>query len=150
MANRNNGDWVNQIPSTRWRGPYRDFGWETGESALPEFRKPDVHLMPWDTERHPALPGWQGPQRGPHTGKGPRGYQRSDAQIEEDVCARLTQHGYIDARDIDVSVQNAEVTLKGTVDSRWTKRMAEDVADSVAGVNDVHNQLTIRRELPAT
>ncbi len=144
MPYRRDGDWAQQVPPPRQQGPYRDYGWELGESVLPEFRKPDIHEMPYDTEQNPALPGWQGPQPGPHRGKGPRGYQRSDERIMDEVCGLLTQHGYIDARDIEVSVQQGEVTLKGTVDSRMTKRMAEDVADSVYGVTDVHNELHIR------
>ncbi len=142
MPYRRDGDWVNQIPPSTFKSPYRDYGWEPGESDLPEFRGPDVHRMPEDRERGPSY------QEGPHRGKGPKGYQRSDQRILDDVCGRLTQHGYIDAREIEVSVENGEVTLKGTVDSRMTKRLAEDVTDSVAGVQDVHNELRVRREPP--
>jgi osmotically-inducible protein OsmY len=78
-------------------------------------------------------------------GRGPRGYKRSDGRIEEDINERLTQHGTIDATDIEVSVQNAEVTLSGTVDSRQAKRLAEDIADSVSGVKDVVNQIKIQQ-----
>jgi hypothetical protein len=80
---------------------------------------------------------------GPYTGMGPQGYQRSDERIREDVNDRLTQHGHINARDIQVQVRNGEVTLSGTVDDLRQKHMAEDVADSVPGVTDVHNQLKI-------
>lgn len=91
-----------------------------------------------------GTPGsWQ--TSGPHTGKGPRDYRRSDDRIREDVNERLTQHGHIDARDIMVSVDNGEVTLSGTVDSRQTKRMAEDVAEGVSGVKDVHNRIRVRQ-----
>jgi BON domain len=86
---------------------------------------------------------------GPYTGRGPKGYRRADERIKEDVCDRLTQHGQIDASDIDVQVQNGEVTLSGVVDDRPAKRMAEDVVDSVSGVKDVHNQLKVRPR-PAT
>jgi len=82
---------------------------------------------------------------GPFTGRGPRGYQRSDDRIKEDVCDRLTQHGQIDASDVEVGVENCEVTLSGTVDSREAKRRAEDVADSVQGVREVHNQLRVQQ-----
>lgn len=82
---------------------------------------------------------------GPHSGRGPRGYQRNDQRIEEDICERLTQHGQIDAEDIQVQVKKGEVTLTGTVESRRTKRMAEDLIDSVSGVKDVHNQLRVQR-----
>jgi len=81
--------------------------------------------------------------RGPHTGRGPRSYQRSDERIREDVCERLCQHGYLDASDIDVRVQNGEVTMQGTVNDRLAKRTAEDVAENVFGVKEVHNQLRV-------
>jgi osmotically-inducible protein OsmY len=83
---------------------------------------------------------------GQFVGRGPRGYKRSDGRIEEDINERLTQHGTIDATDVEVSVQNAEVTLRGTVDSRQAKRLAEDIADSVSGVKDVVNQIKIKQQ----
>lgn len=82
---------------------------------------------------------------GPFTGRGPKGYQRSDDRMREDLCDRLSQHGQIDAGDIDVQVKDGEVTLSGTVDSRAAKRMAEDVAESVQGVREVHNQLRVNQ-----
>jgi osmotically-inducible protein OsmY len=80
---------------------------------------------------------------GPETGHGPQGYHRSDTRIYEDVCDRLAQHGRIDARDLSVQVENGEVTLNGTVPNRNAKRMAEDVAETVIGVTDVHNHLKV-------
>jgi osmotically-inducible protein OsmY len=85
---------------------------------------------------------WRVP--GPHTGRGPKGYQRSDERIREDVSDRLTAHGRIDASDVEVRVQGTEVTLIGFVDSREAKRAAEDLAEDVPGVREVHNQLRIR------
>lgn len=76
-------------------------------------------------------------------GRGPRNYQRSDDRIEEDVNESLTRHPGFDAGDVEVKVQNGEVTLTGTVDSRYDKRMAEDAAESCSGVRDVHNQLRV-------
>ena len=80
-------------------------------------------------------------EQGRHTGRGPKGYQRGDDRIKEDICERLTQHPEIDASEIEIQVKNGDVTLTGTVERRDEKRMAEDVADSVSGVKDVHNQL---------
>ena len=91
----------------------------------------------------PYPEGWT---PGPYTGRGPRGYRRSDARIEEDVNERLTRNGMIDASDIDVRVQNGEVTLSGTVDSRRSKRLAEDIIDSISGVQDITNQLRVRHD----
>ena len=81
---------------------------------------------------------------GPFTGVGPKGYQRSDERIEEDVCERLKQHGHLDASDIDVRVEAGEVILEGRVDTRLAKRMAEDTAATVMGVRDVRNRLRVR------
>jgi osmotically-inducible protein OsmY len=78
---------------------------------------------------------------GPHAGRGPRGYRRSDERIREDVNYRLTDDPDLDASDIEVSVNDGVVTLRGSVDSRWDKRRAEDIAESVSGVVDVDNKL---------
>lgn len=79
-----------------------------------------------------------------HRGRGPKGYQRSDARIEEDIHDRLTDDRLVDARDITISVKDREITLDGTVDSRRAKRRAEDCAESVSGVTHVQNNLRVR------
>jgi hypothetical protein len=81
--------------------------------------------------------------RGRHYGRGPRNYRRSDDRIEEDINEQLTRHPEIDATEIEVNVNNGEVTLTGTVDDRYDKRLAEDIAESVSGVRDVHNQIRV-------
>jgi hypothetical protein len=101
-------------------------------------------------------PSWQGSDRGfsaaggwmagPHSGRGPQGYQRSDARIEEDVCEHLTYHGMLDATGIQVQVDNGEVTLSGSVESRQAKRLAEDILDGISGVRDIHNQLRVQQD----
>lgn len=78
-----------------------------------------------------------------HRGKGPRDYRRSDERIREDVNDRLTDHDYLDASDITVSVKDGEVTLGGTVTERSYKRIAEDVAESVSGVKHVQNNIRL-------
>jgi hypothetical protein len=80
---------------------------------------------------------------GPHSGRGPRNYQRSDERIREDLCERFTQHSYLDPSDIDIRVQNGQVTLDGSVSDRWAKRTAEDIAENVTGVTEVQNRLRI-------
>jgi hypothetical protein len=82
-----------------------------------------------------------GSNRGQHTGRGPKNYKRSDDRIREDVCERLTRNGEIDATEIEVTVNNGEVTLTGTVEDRSWKRIAEDTIEDVPGVKDIHNQL---------
>jgi len=80
---------------------------------------------------------------GPHRGKGPKGYTRSDDRITEDVNEKLYHDPHIDASNIEVQVNNGDVTLSGSVDSRYSKRHAEDLAESVAGVKDVTNQIKV-------
>lgn len=83
--------------------------------------------------------------RGEHRGRGPRGYVRSDERIREDVSDALTDHPYLDASEIEISVANGEVTLSGTVDDRWAKRRAEDCAEDVSGVRHVQNNLRVKQ-----
>lgn len=82
-----------------------------------------------------------------HRGRGPRGYRRSDQRIREDLSDRFTDDPYLDASDIDVLVNNCEVTLSGTVDNRLAKRRAEDIAEWVSGVTNVQNNLRVRTEV---
>lgn len=83
-------------------------------------------------------------ESGRHTGRGPKNWQRSDDRIREEVNERLTDHPEIDATEIDVQVKNGEVTLTGTVDERRAKRLAEDIAEEISGVKEVHNQLRVQ------
>lgn len=84
-------------------------------------------------------------QFGEHRGRGPRGYSRSDDRIKEDVCQCLTDDSHIDASNIDVTVNDREVVLSGTVESRFEKRHAEDLIERIPGVRDVINSLRVTR-----
>ena len=84
------------------------------------------------------------PIRGLHRGRGPKSYSRSDGRILEDVNDRLTDDPFLDASDIEVSVEKGEVTLSGQVSSRHDKRRAEDLAENVSGVKHVQNNLRVR------
>jgi hypothetical protein len=81
---------------------------------------------------------------GPHAGRGPKGYRRSDERIRDDVADRLTDDDRVDASDVEVTVSAGIVNLNGTVESREAKRRAEDVAASVSGVEDVVNEIRVR------
>ena len=78
--------------------------------------------------------------------KGPKGWLRADDAIREDACEALAYHPYLDASDIEVEVKSGEVTLSGTVKNRPSKRLAETLVETVRGVHDVHNRLTIRKD----
>ena len=82
---------------------------------------------------------------GPHKGKGPKNYKRSDDRIKDDINERLSDDTYIDASDIEVTVSNGVVVLSGTVESKHIKRRAEDIADTVSGVTNVENHLHVAK-----
>ena len=84
--------------------------------------------------------------KGMHAGKGPRSYQRSDERLKEMVCERLTDDPLIDAGDIEVQVNNCEVTITGYVADKQMKRRIEDVIDSINGVSNVENRVRINAD----
>jgi osmotically-inducible protein OsmY len=77
------------------------------------------------------------------SGRGPKGYRRSDERIREEVCESLMKHPGIDASEFEVTVKDGVVTLVGTVPDRWMKRASEWVVDGVSGVRDIRNELNI-------
>lgn len=100
-----------------------------------------AHETPY---RESSYGGHASQNSGPYAGYGPKGYSRPDDRIREDINDRLTWDDRIDASDIEVTVTAGTVVLDGSVDARRDKRIAEDIADSVSGVWDVHNHLQIR------
>jgi osmotically-inducible protein OsmY len=80
-------------------------------------------------------------------GKGPKGYQRTDSRIQEEVCEVLLWSPDVDASEIEVSVTEGIVSLKGFVDSRHAKKEAERVIDHLTGIQDIQNQLIIKNQL---
>jgi len=81
---------------------------------------------------------------GPHHGKGPKGYTRTDERIKEDVNEKLYHDSHIDASEIEIEVNEGEVKLTGSVDNRMIKRRVEDLVESVSGVRDVENHLKVK------
>jgi hypothetical protein len=130
----NRGDWMRTPDEREWsrerdwdREPRarqsREFGW--GHVGMGGFGRGDAMTA------------------ASYAGRGPRNYQRTDERIREDICERLTQHSYLDPSDVEIRVQNGDVTLDGTVNDRWAKRTAEDLAEGVWGVKSVHNIIRV-------
>ena len=88
--------------------------------------------------------GFESGLRTSHRGLGPKNYTRSDERIREDLNERLTDADDIDARGLTVEVNNGIATLTGTVEQRWMKHRAEDLAESCSGVRDVNNQIRVQ------
>lgn len=125
-------------PRSSWeadRSGYRSEGIGQGD----RYESAERGGHPWSLDEGRTELGRQ------HWGRGPKGYQRADTRIHEDVCDRLT-YSDVDAEHLEVRVENGEVTLSGTVRDRWDKRRAEDVAEEVSGVRDVHNNIRVQRD----
>jgi hypothetical protein len=67
----------------------------------------------------------------------------SDRVLWAVIVERLEAQRGLDLRDVDVLVEQAEVTLNGTVRHKADKRRIEDVAD-IDGVRHVQNNLRVR------
>ena len=74
---------------------------------------------------------------------GPKGYQRSDERMREDISERLMEAYHIDSSEVTVQVLGGKVVLEGTVPSRRMKHAIEDIADAAPGVQDVDNRIRV-------
>lgn len=118
------------------RGSYRD---RYGRDERGFFDKAGDEIASWFGDEDAARR-----RQMDHRGRGPGGYTRSDERILEDACDSLTEDWQVDARNIQVTVKGAEVTLDGTVDSRSAKRRAEDCVHDISGVKHVQNNLRVQ------
>jgi osmotically-inducible protein OsmY len=134
---------------SRYSNRDRGFG-DTSRYATPDryatserYDTPDRHAESWPSRTTPygTTHGWETAN---YSGRGPRGYQRSDDRIREDVCDRLTDDPRIDASDIEVNVKGGELTLSGSVRTRDEKRFAEDLAERLSGIREVNNNLKVK------
>jgi CBS domain-containing protein len=91
--------------------------------------------------------GWGGGMTGAAQGRnrGPKGWQRSDERIHDDVCERLSAERDVDPSEVTVQVSAGTVTLTGSVSDRVMKYRIEDVVDGCSGVRDVDNRLRVNR-----
>jgi hypothetical protein len=127
-----------RVPLDRDAGGFHAGPYEAEHYREPSEREPGAR-------RDQYQPRWDDrPLNTGHRGKGPRGYRRADARIEEDVNQHLTDDDRLDASDIRVAVRDGEVTLDGTVDSRDAKHRAERLIEDVSGVRHVQNNLRVQ------
>lgn len=131
-------------------GGWQDPAWQDEVRSRGRDDRPGRRERGWTDRAADEVASWFGDEEATqrreadHRGKGPKGYRRSDARIQEDVSDRLTEDPDVDASDITVTVKEGEVTLDGHVDTRFAKRRAEDCADDVSGVTHVQNNLRVR------
>jgi osmotically-inducible protein OsmY len=118
-----------------WQGSRESGGWQgqrmMGESrGIYEDDRGHVHYFGHGAQSN-------------YSGRGPKGYRRSDERVKEEICDRLTDDWRVDATEIEINVNNGQVTLSGSVHSREEKRKAEDLVETIPGVHDVHNNLRV-------
>ena len=114
--------------------PQHSYG-DAGSASFGSFGEDRSNRQDW---------GSQSTHKG-FLGKGPKGYKRSDERIKEDVCETLSRDHRIDASDIEVNVDDAMVTLSGNVESREIKRAAEMIIENLSGVDDVKNEIKVKK-----
>ncbi len=78
--------------------------------------------------------------------KGPKGYQRSDDRLREEVINILINQASFDLDDVEVDVSQGVVKLTGSVPDRQARYEAEELADGLWGVKDVTNNLKVGSE----
>lgn len=133
------GSWGQGYGGSVGPSDYREgFGGEAygGDSAADE--------RAWMDERADA-------RSGPHAGRGPRGWSRTDARVREAVSEALMEDPLLDAREIEVQVDGGVVTLSGEVPGGSDVHRAEQLARRCGGVGEVRNDLQVhgrpRRDL---
>jgi len=143
---------ASELVPRRWEG---GVGSELGYVEPMEYRSgfyagrhgygvsPQGYTSQVEAPRNPDSGSLSYRRTGPHRGKGPVGYRRSDERIHELVCEALAEDDQLDASRIEVSVTDSDVTLSGVVDDRHAKLAAEDCAYCVSGVRDVQNLLSV-------
>jgi hypothetical protein len=75
--------------------------------------------------------------------RGPKGYQRSDERLKEDICERLMESYHIDSSEVSVDVKGGKVGLEGSVPTRHMKHAIEDIVDACPGVTEIDNRLRV-------
>jgi hypothetical protein len=127
----------NRFANRSKRDEDRTWSGEEGDWRANPYDEPYYRNRTATKDREPVRRGRN------FSGRGPKGYKRSDERIREDICEALMHSAEVDATEIEVRVENGEVTLSGTVESRLMKRQVEDAAELCAGVVDVRNEIKV-------
>lgn len=141
------------------RGYGRDFGagglnqgfdgsWGQGYGGS---RSPSDYREDFGSEDRTWMDQRADERSGPHAGRGPRGWSRTDARIREAVSEALMEDPLLDAREIEVQMEGGAVILTGEVPGASDVHRAEQLVRRCGGVGEVRNELEVhgraRREL---
>jgi hypothetical protein len=114
----------------------RDYGSRAEELERRRMRSDD------DLRRGPQERSWRDHASGFFAGRDRR-RGPSDRVLWAVIVEHLEDERALDLRDVEVLVEDAEVTLNGTVRRKADKRRIEDIAD-LDGVRHVQNNLRVR------
>lgn len=93
-----------------------------------------------------ATTGWS--QAAPAAEQGTGQQQAQQQRTAQDIQARIQQQVTRElgqAQGLNVEVQNGQAVLTGEVDNYFQKMRAGQLASSTRGVDDVHNNITVRQ-----
>lgn len=71
---------------------------------------------------------------------------KTDPQLQQDVIAELESDPLFSGTDIEVSVEDGIVTLRGTGSSIAVKTAAENLAKNIAGVKGVIEKIQVTED----
>lgn len=141
-------DYSNDWAYDRDRAPHRRYEAERDLSRRDEERYADERRRDEADGREPR--SWMDRAGDFLTGRSEADERRvrrrrgpSDRVLWAVIVERLEDERGLDLRDVDVIVDDAEVTLNGTVRRKEDKRRIEDIAD-LHGVRHVQNNLRVR------
>ena len=141
-ADYGQADYSSDWAYDRDQGPYRRYSEEDREYArrMNSGDYPPVDAPPrsWMDRAGDFFAAGPARERAPRHRRGP-----SDRVLWAVIAERLEDERRLDLRDVEVIVEDCEVTLNGTVRRKEDKRRIEDVAD-IEGVRHVQNNLRVR------
>jgi osmotically-inducible protein OsmY len=107
-------------------------------------------MKSWDNQNDPFREDYAPVYRDQYYGKnyfgiGPKGYSRSPKRIVEEASERLSDNSELNASEIKVDIKDNVLILRGEVESRRDKKLAESLVEFISGVEDVQNELHIQK-----
>lgn len=120
----------------------------TGQSGMEGqwYRgRADIRYGPYAQSESSPFRGWNNERsasKSSRRGNAPKGYERPDDRIKEDVCEAFMDAG-IDGSEIEVNVAGGIVTMSGNVPNRDDRYHIEQLACEVSGVKDIENNIRV-------
>ena len=77
-------------------------------------------------------------------------FTRTDPEIARDVVQDMVNHIFLPTDKITVTVRDGWVTLEGTVDWQYQRKLAEDSAKRIRGVLGIANNIVLKPRVSTT